>query len=293
MTKPLDLVHFRSLAAIVDCGGFSKAAAVLHISQPALSQHIRLLERDLGLKLFDRHGRGVRLTPDGERALVEARRLLAAHDQAVSRLRQRPQRSLVVGTSEHLAELVLRYTLKANQESARGPRLSFRVGRSAALLDAVEKGQLDLAFILNPGERTLGALVTEVPLRWFTAPGWQCPADGEPWPLIAFEEPCALRSRAVAVLAEQCSEISISVQSTTLDGALAATRMGLGTTLLPRLGEVPDGIEERTDLPGAGHAALELVARQGLEPELADFIGAAGEMLAASPLGAQSGVLAK
>jgi DNA-binding transcriptional LysR family regulator len=270
--KSLDLGHLRSLEAIVDCGGFSKAAAVLHISQPALSQHIRLLERELGLKLFDRHGRGVQLTTDGERVLIEARRLLAAHDQVLNRLRGEPGRSLAIGSTEHSAELVMRHALDSVRCAYPDARVRFQVGRSVALIEAVQKGRLDLAFILNPGERRVGLEVAQIPLGWFAAPCWDAPEDADAWPLVAFEEPCALRRRAVAVLAECYTEVAIAVESTTLDGALAATRMGLGVALLPIFGAaVPPGIERRIDLPSVGDAALELVIREGLDPEITDL----------------------
>lgn len=70
MTNSLDLEHLRTLIAIAECGGFSKAAAVRHISQPALSQHVRLLERGLKRKLFERDGRNMRFTHEGERVLA-------------------------------------------------------------------------------------------------------------------------------------------------------------------------------------------------------------------------------
>ncbi|MFT4009509.1 MAG: LysR family transcriptional regulator [Nocardioidaceae bacterium] len=50
MTNSLNLGHLRTIAAIAECGGFGKAAAVLHVSQPALSQHIRLSEPSLERK---------------------------------------------------------------------------------------------------------------------------------------------------------------------------------------------------------------------------------------------------
>jgi DNA-binding transcriptional LysR family regulator len=91
MASSLDLDHLRTLVAISECGGFSKAAAVLHISQPALSQHIRLLERGLKRKLFVKEGRGMRFTVDGELVLAEARQILGVHDQALARLQVRSE----------------------------------------------------------------------------------------------------------------------------------------------------------------------------------------------------------
>jgi DNA-binding transcriptional LysR family regulator len=59
----LDPAHLRSFLAIVRYGGYHRAAEALHLTQPAVSRHIRRLEEQLGEPLFVRRGRGVELTP--------------------------------------------------------------------------------------------------------------------------------------------------------------------------------------------------------------------------------------
>ena len=86
MSAPFDLAQLRTLVAVAECGGVSRAAKLLHLSQPTVSQHLRLLERRMGEPLTERVGRGIALNPAGERLLVEARRILAVHDEAMSRL---------------------------------------------------------------------------------------------------------------------------------------------------------------------------------------------------------------
>src|ERR1700737_2927778 len=72
--------HLRAFATIADAGGFVRAAARLNLSQPALSRQIHALEAELGLPLFDRIGRRVQLTSEGEDLLRRSRRLLAEAD---------------------------------------------------------------------------------------------------------------------------------------------------------------------------------------------------------------------
>ncbi|HVX43497.1 MAG TPA: LysR family transcriptional regulator [Mycobacteriales bacterium] len=84
---------------------FGRAAERLHIVQPAVSQQIRRLERELDLALFDRSSRHVRLTGDGERLLPEARAVLAAADRTLAlagRLATGKSGSLRLGTSPDL-----------------------------------------------------------------------------------------------------------------------------------------------------------------------------------------------
>src|SRR5256885_31538 len=72
----MDLRHLRAFVTIVDVGGFGRAGARLNVSQPALSRQIRALEDALEVRLFDRIGRRVQLTSEGEDLLRRTRRLL-------------------------------------------------------------------------------------------------------------------------------------------------------------------------------------------------------------------------
>ncbi|MEU5847925.1 LysR family transcriptional regulator [Saccharopolyspora shandongensis] len=80
----LNLHLVRYLVAVVDAGHFGRAAELLYVSAPALSQQVRKLERALGVELVDRSAHPVRPTPVGERFLAEARPALAAADRAVA-----------------------------------------------------------------------------------------------------------------------------------------------------------------------------------------------------------------
>lgn len=68
--------HLNYFIAVAEHGGFTRAAAILHVSQPALSQQIRQLEETLGVRLFDRSGRNTCLTDAGKVWLIYARRAL-------------------------------------------------------------------------------------------------------------------------------------------------------------------------------------------------------------------------
>jgi len=268
MTNSLDIDHLRTLVAIAECGGFSRAAAVRHISQPALSQHVRLLERGLKRKLFEKDGRVMRFTRDGEAVLAEARQILAVHDQAMERLTVEQTRTIVVGCTEHAAEQVLPEMLRVLSTAFPGATTRFEIGRSTALSDAVAKGALDLAFVLDPGSAGAGHEVARLPLTWYAAPSWTPPADGEPWPLVAFEEPCGLRERALVALDGEGHRVQVTAQSSTLEGVTAGVRAGIGVALLPSSGGLPHGLVVHDDLPETGETSLRMVVRRGLEPDV-------------------------
>jgi DNA-binding transcriptional LysR family regulator len=83
----LELRHLRYCIAVADGGGFTKAAARLNLAQQALSRQIADLERELGVRLFDRGPRGATLTPAGLAFVAEARVVLEQASRAVDRAR--------------------------------------------------------------------------------------------------------------------------------------------------------------------------------------------------------------
>ncbi|GAA0403413.1 LysR family transcriptional regulator [Microbispora corallina] len=261
----LDLVQLRTFVAIAECGGFGRAASALRTSQPTVSQHVRALERVVGQPLVERTGRSTRFTAAGETLLVEARRLLAVHDEAMCRLGAERPAVLTVGAIEHAAYQVLPDLLGALMAALPGREVTFRLDRSTALAEATLRGTLDLALILGVVPDIGGVQVGTLPLRWLSAPGWFMPPSDGPVPLVAFQEPCALRRQAVRTLEGLGWTVRITTEATNLEGVLGAARAGLGVALLPTAYGVPQGLEELCHLPPQGSIGLRLVSRKGLD----------------------------
>src|SRR5687767_3578982 len=83
----LDTTQLRSFLAIVDTGSFRRAAERVNKTQSAVSMHIRRLEERFGRPLFVKQGRGAALSPDGERLVDHARRILQSEADALADLR--------------------------------------------------------------------------------------------------------------------------------------------------------------------------------------------------------------
>jgi LysR family transcriptional regulator, nitrogen assimilation regulatory protein len=83
----MELRQLRYFTQIVESGNFSRAAEMLHVAQPSLSQQIKSLEDELGVKLFVRHARGVTATEPGQQLYDHARKVLQELDHAKSTLR--------------------------------------------------------------------------------------------------------------------------------------------------------------------------------------------------------------
>lgn len=120
MRRILDIAPLRSFVAVAECGGFQRAATSLHLSQAAVSQHVRRLESATERALIERQGRGSRLTPDGEHLLRQARRILAIHDETLHGFGMETEQTVVIGSTEHAAAL---------EQSLPGYRIRFRIDR--------------------------------------------------------------------------------------------------------------------------------------------------------------------
>lgn len=277
MSRVLDIAPLRSFVAVADCDGFQRAATSLHLSQGAVSQHVRRLESAIGRPLVVRQGRGSRLTADGEALLHQARLILALHDETLRGFGVKLELTLVIGSTEHAAAQLLPGLSTSLAEAFPDYRIRFRIDRGAQLRSSLADSRIDLALLLGPADepdaRTVGALE----LTWYSAPGWTPPPPGQPIALVAFDDPCALRSRALETLAEHGLLAEVGCEAAHLAGVQAAVRAGLGVGLMATLGQRLDGLVARTDLPAPQPMALSVWARRGLPPDLAE--GAAESLL--------------
>ena len=79
----MELRHLRYFVAVADALSFTKGAERLHVAQPSLTRQIKDLEAEIGVQLFDRSGKRISLTREGESFLADAKRLLAECAQSV------------------------------------------------------------------------------------------------------------------------------------------------------------------------------------------------------------------
>ncbi|MEV7615553.1 LysR family transcriptional regulator [Streptomyces sp. NPDC089799] len=176
----MELRQLRYFVAVVEEGGFTRAAARLHLAQPGLSAQVRQLERELGQPLLDRSGRSVTLTEVGRAVLPYARAALAAADSVrqtvdtyTGLLRGRVTLGLVSGATGRAFDIA---GLLADFHQAH-PALEVALTEDTTerMQAALLGGELDIA-VLGPTEETAPPglafrTVVDVPLVAAVAPG--------------------------------------------------------------------------------------------------------------------------
>jgi DNA-binding transcriptional LysR family regulator len=277
------MAPLRSFVAVADHGGFMRAAAVLHMSQAAISQHVRRLESAVGRPLVERSGRGSKFTKDGEQLLGYARRILALHDDALHSFGMETPETVVIGSTEHAAAQLLP-ALSADLERLLADyEVRLRIDRGTQLREGLTAGRVDVALLLGPATDPRGVRVGELELTWYSAPGWQPPTDDRPVPLVAFDNPCVLRTRALESLAAYGISSTVSAEAPQLAGVQAAVAAGAGVALMATLGHTPAGLVRRYDLPRAVPLELTVCSRQGLAGPLVQCVADAVRRLVAKP----------
>ena len=186
----MNLKQLRYFVMVAESGGFSQASDAAHLAQSALSRHVRLLEEELHTRLFDRTGRGVILTEQGEYLLEQARSILeqvvhverslqAWYEHPIGRVRL----GMTPTGSIHGAPALIRELRRLYPEIA----LHISEGISDNLCNRVLDGQLDVAVVFE--EPVSDLLRTELlrnePLCLVTAPGVELP---DPVPLAMLED---------------------------------------------------------------------------------------------------------
>ena len=149
----LDLHKVRVFAAVAEQQHYSKAAEILHISQPALSVHVRDLERHLGVLLFERLGRGVRLTDAGQMVHGYAKRLLALTrelEEAVDDVKGVRAGKLRVGASTTPGAYLLPALLSSFRQRYPAVAITVEIANTATIGKRIQEGELHVGLLGEP-----------------------------------------------------------------------------------------------------------------------------------------------
>ena len=146
----MELDLFKSFLAVAEARSFSRAASTIHSTQPTLSRQIARLESDLGTRLFERYGRHVELTFNGQLLLPLAQAIVARTDDAISLMKEQAgagASTVRLGAVGNVFALVLTPILVSFLGTYPRVTVDLIEKDDAALEEAVISGELDCAVI--------------------------------------------------------------------------------------------------------------------------------------------------
>lgn len=251
-------MQFQQLAYVLTVAEehhFTRAAARLHVAQPSLSRQVRLLERELGVELFDR-GPGqnrVELTADGEMLMPFIRRVLAdveATTAEAKSLAGLTSGRLSVGATPSLATRFLPAALARFHARHPGIELFLVEAGSRQLVPRVAEGELDLALVVLPVTHRLVATTEMFEDRLVLAVAPDHPlaerrqirvANLAGLPLVMFRDGYDLRASTLAACRDAEVEPRLITQGGEMDGVLAMVAAGIGAAVVPEIVIPTDG----------------------------------------------------
>ena len=244
----MDLRQLRAVVAVADERHFTRAAARLHITQPALSQQIRGLENELGVALIERTTRTVAMTEAGTALVSRARPALAEIDAARAEIGERLgllTGTLTIGMTQTPGALQLPKLLARFHHRHPSIALVVREGLSLYLADDLRAGRFDLAFLTELDAPAMRGLerrtVVSEPLALMVSSGHRLSArrsvrmrELREEPFVSFREDATIRTAVQAAAARAGFEPHTAFEANEASRIRAIVAEGLGVSVLPQ-----------------------------------------------------------
>lgn len=225
-----DLLH--TFAEIVEHGSFTQAATRIHRTQSAVSMQIRRLEEQLGCRLFERTGRTVRLTGQGQVFYDHARRILRAYREGLAAVNGRTlEGDVTVGLPDDLATSFLPRVLARFTQAFPWIRLNLVCEPSKRLIGQVAEGLIDVALVTEGEGAVSGIVVRREPLVWVSSARHDV-HEHDPVPLAIFHTGDIFRRSAVERLEAQGRRARIVATSPSFAGIGAAVDAGIAIAVV-------------------------------------------------------------
>lgn len=240
-----EIRHVRAFLAVAQNGTFTRAAAVLGVSQPTLTVQIRQLEDALGVQLFDRNNRRVALTAAGRDLVTPLERLLLDFDAIAARSQELTthRRGVVtVAALPSIAASLLPHAIASLAAAHGGITVRVRDMTADAIIEAVKAGDADvgLGSVMRPDANLhVRPLLTDRLCAWVPAGHALARrrrvsfADLTRWPLVLTSRDSSVRQLIERNAEQQRLPIQIAQEATYMSTAIGMVAAGLGVGILP------------------------------------------------------------
>jgi len=265
MIPNLDIDLLKTFLAISDSGSFTRAAEEVNKTQSAVSMQMKRLEELLGRPLFARDGRASRFTPDGERLVEYARRLVALNDEAVATFK-RPELTGTVrfGTPDDYADRFLPEILARFARTHPLVTVDVECLNTSVLFERAKRGEMDLALVTFGCNVSTDEPVRREPLVWVTSARHSTHLL-EIMPLAVSHGGCEWRSVVLAALENMQRKYRVAYSSPNSNAVNAAVQSGLAVGAVPEMCVRPGMrvLTEKDGFPSLGSFEIGLVRKPG------------------------------
>lgn len=169
----MDFIYLKTFRQVALRQSFTRAAEELGYAQSSVTTQIQKLEKEYNVKLFERHGKTLRLTSSGEELLKIAVQIIELYDQSKEKLAMQGGGTLSIGTIDSIASYFLPQVIQTIRESYPEMNIRLQADREDYILDQVKEGEFDIGLILGNTlpEPTLNTIVIrEEPLVLVSSP---------------------------------------------------------------------------------------------------------------------------
>lgn len=229
----------RSFVVVAEHQHLTEAADVLGRTQSALSVQLRKMENGLGVRLFDRHSRGMTLTAEGEKMLPIAHCVLSEMAR-LNVLFDEPLRGRVnVGIPDHYDDMIFETVLADFSRTYPEVDLTVTSGCSSGFARAIEAGNLDLAVVAETAPSAAGEDVLESEATlWVEADSVEIKPD-QPVPLAVLDRGCWWSELPCKTLNDCGRDYVVKFRTTSFSNLRCAIRSGLAIGVLPARAVLP------------------------------------------------------
>ncbi len=274
MIPNLDIDLLKTFLAISDTGSFTRAAEEVNKTQSAVSMQMKRLEELLGRPLFARDGRASRFTPDGERLVEYARRLVALNDEAVSTFK-RPELTGTVrfGTPDDYADRFLPEILARFARTHPLVTVDVDCLNTSVLFERTKRGEMDLALVTFGCNVQTDEPMRREPLVWVTSARHSTHLL-EVMPLAISHAGCEWRSIVLAALEKTGRKYRVAYASPNSNAVNAAVQSGLAVGAVPEMCVRPGMrvLTEKDGFPSLGSFEIGMVRKPGRSSSAVDAL---------------------
>ncbi len=244
----IDIVKLKTFVIVAELGSFSKASEILYITQPAVTQQIKSLEKIIGARLFQRQGGRMVLTEEGKRIHEIAKSLLSSYEglvEEITKIKKDIKDTLFIGVSASFSEYKIPELITSFHKQLPSITIKMFVGNSNQVEDALSSGIINMGIVeKEPSSKFSSIAWLRDEIVFFTHPDSELAKKGEIEPEELYNIDLIMREgnsearRIVKVALEKlgisCDKLNIKIEVNCIRTILNMVRSGYGASFLSR-----------------------------------------------------------